>query len=273
MESESRWPQCVQPLGEVSMYFLVFSTGHWILDLKQNLLHSKFDNTSAEGWSCQSWNFFSVPATSALNQRLRSILRVHTAVSISHSSVAKLGEMGGVAASNEIRRQIDQCTLIPINHGRNRSWIIIRCAGQCHLWEIRRNNFCPQCKGEERKLWRYMIWIIAWPRWGYLGIVVPPCWQRNEFPKWPVFMALRSSNILRRHLAPYITYMNHLKAPFKSFLYISKLLYYFCLDSIHWQDLCCFCFFFPLRLPKECEKNLYSNYIDYDWNSVFHCFV
>lgn len=81
--------------------------------------------------------------------------RSHTA------QVAKLWEMGGVAASNEIRRQIDQCTLILINHDSHRAWIIISCAGQCHLWEISRNNISPQCKGEERKLWRYIIWNIA----------------------------------------------------------------------------------------------------------------
>lgn len=146
--------------------------------------------------------------------------------------------MGGVAASNEIRRQIDQCTLIPINHDSHIAWIIISCAGQCHLWEISRNNFCPQCRGEERKLWRYIIWIIAWPRWRYLGMVVPPCWHQNEFFRRAVFMALRSSNILRLPLAEYITGVNHLKALFQSFLCISHLLCYFIQNCIHIPNLC-----------------------------------
>lgn len=117
------------------------------------------------------------------------------------AQVAKLCEIVGVAASNEIRRQIDQCTLIPINHDSHRAWIIISCAGQCHFWEIRRNNFSPRCKGEERKLWRYIIWIIAWPRWRYLGIMVLLCWHQNKFLKWAVFMALRSSDGCRLHIS------------------------------------------------------------------------
>lgn len=59
-------------------------------------------------------------------------------------------------------------------------------------------------------------------------IVVPPCWHRNEFPKWAVLMALGSSNILIQPLPAYITNMNHQKGPFKSFLCISKLLYLYC---------------------------------------------
>lgn len=171
------------------------------------------------------------------------------------AQVAKLWEIGGVAASNEIRRQIDQCALIPINHDSHRAWIIISCAGQCHFWEISRNNFCPRCKGEERKLWRYIIWIIAWPRWGYLGIVVTPCWHQNESPKWTVFMAFRSSNILRLLPAAYITDINHLKAYFKSFLCISKLLYDFGLYSLT-RPVCCCCFF-----SSKCVQGA--------WKSIF----
>lgn len=156
--------------------------------------------------------------------------------------------MGGVAASNEIRRQIDQCTLIPINHSSHRAWIIISCAGQCHLWEISRNNFCPRYKGEERKLWRYIIWIIAWPRWVYLGITVPPCWHRNEFPKWAVFVALRSCNILRLPPAAYITNMNHLKAPFKSLSLHIKVIVVLSLGLYPLTGpVCCYCFFKPLQ--------------------------
>lgn len=162
---------------------------------------------------------------------------------------------GGVAASDKIRRHIDQCTLIPINHDNYRAWIIFSCAGQCHLWEISRNNFCPQCKGEERKLWRYIIWIIAWPRWRYLETVVPPYWHQIEFLEWVVFMALRSSNILGLPLVAYITDMNHLKAPFKPFLCISKSPYYFNWECI--LDRTCVLLFFSrifMDLENLCSK-------------------
>lgn len=78
-------------------------------------------------------------------------------------------EEGGTAASDEIRRQIDQWTLIPINHNSHRAGIIISCAGRCHVWEICRNNFSLQCNGEERKLRRCIICVVAWPRWRYLA--------------------------------------------------------------------------------------------------------
>lgn len=216
--------------GRGEHHLLVFTSVHWILALKESVLHR---------WSC---SFFSVYLLlHVLLTKVPDLFSGSIQQYRSHTArVAKLWEMGGAAASNEIRRQIDQCTLIPINHDSHRTWIIISCAGQCRLWEISRNYFCSQCKGEERKLWRYIIWIIAWPRWGYLGIVVPPCWHRNEFLKWAAFMALRSSNILRLPLAAYITNMNHLKAPFKSFLCISKLLYYFHLGLYPLtQPVCC----------------------------------
>lgn len=116
---------------------------------------------------CWSWNFSSTSARRRLNQSSRSILKVRTAVLIWHG--LRCQEIVGVAASNEMRRQIDQCTLVPINHDSHRAWIIISCAGWCHIWEIRRNNFRPRCKGEERKPGRYIIQIIAWPRWEYWG--------------------------------------------------------------------------------------------------------
>lgn len=126
-----------------------------------------------------------------LNLTSASILKVHTAVSIPQlESAGSESGAGAAAASDEIRRQIDQCTLIPINHGGHRGWIIISCAGRCHLWEISGNNFCSQCKGEERKLRRCMIWIIAWPRWRHLGPAVPtslaskwiPQGSRHQYP-------------------------------------------------------------------------------------------
>lgn len=192
--------------GRGEHYPLVFTTAHWMLDLKDSLVWCS--STSSKDRHCRSWNFFNVSATRTpkvpdLFSKSIQQYRSHTA------QVARLREMGGAAASNEIRREIDQCTLIPINHDSHRAWIIISCAGQCHLWEISRNNFCPQCKGEERKLWRYIIWIIAWPRWGYLGIVGPPRWHRNEFLKWGVFMAVRSpisSNCLWLHIS--LTWIN-----------------------------------------------------------------
>lgn len=123
----------------------------------------------------------------------------YSSIDLTAAQVAKLGDMGGAAASNEIHRQIDQCTLIPINRECHRAWIIISFAGQCHLWEISRNNFCLWRKGEERKLWRYIIWIIAWPRWGYF--VVPPCWHRNGFPKWAVWLWLLGPPISADHIS------------------------------------------------------------------------
>lgn len=45
----------------------------------------------------------------------------YSSIDLTAAQVAKLGEMGGAAASNEIHRQIDQCTLIPINRKCHRA--------------------------------------------------------------------------------------------------------------------------------------------------------
>lgn len=56
-----------------------------------------------------------------LNLTSASILKVHTAVLIPQlESVGSESGGGAAAASDEIRRQIDQYTLIPINHDGHR---------------------------------------------------------------------------------------------------------------------------------------------------------
>lgn len=215
---------------------VVFATLHWISDWRWGI-RCGFGSSGSKKKAPNDPGTFSVHLLHTLSK-----FRIYPQSPYGHIDLTRLespsADVGGAAASNEIRREIDQCTLIPINHDSQRAWIIISCAGQCHLWEISRNNFCPQCEGEERKPWRYIIWIIAWPRWRCSGIVVPPCWHRDEFLKCAAFMALRSPNIIRLSQAAYITDMNHLKASFKSSLCISKLLYCFHLDYIHWQALC-----------------------------------
>lgn len=150
---------------------------HMRLNLNDNLLSM---TALAPGTDTAAPETSPAAATNALNLALTSLLKIHTHYWSHLAQHTQLREEGGTAASDEIRRQIDQCTLIPINHDSYRAWIIITCAGWCHLWEICRNNFYLQCNGEERILRRCIIYIIAWPRWRYLATVRPPCWQRND---------------------------------------------------------------------------------------------
>lgn len=149
----------------------VCTTVHWISNGKDSLL--KVSSTCSWDWQGGSWNFFSVPT--ALKHLLGKTILSYWSCT---AQGMELRVEGGVATLDEIHRQIDQCTLIPINHKNHRAWIIISCAVRCL-----RNNFCPQCKGEGRRLQRYIISIIAQPRYlgysEYLGAVGPPCWHLN----------------------------------------------------------------------------------------------
>lgn len=110
------------------------------------------------------------------------------------AQVAKHWEMGGAAASNEIRREIDQCTLIPINHDSHRAWIIISCAGKCHLWEISRNNFCTQCKGGGKKAVKiyYLDYCLTKVR------VLRDCGSTLLASKWiPLVSCIHGSEVLQ----------------------------------------------------------------------------
>lgn len=119
-----------------------------------------------ERWACILWSSPEVALTTFRATKLVALFAKSIQSIIDLTQPESRPARGGAVASDEIRRQIDQYTLIPINHSSHRAWIIISCAWYCHLWEISRNNSCPGWKGEERRLWRYIVWIIAWPRWG-----------------------------------------------------------------------------------------------------------
>lgn len=130
--------------------------------------------------------------------------------------------------------------MIPINHDSHRAGIIISCAGWCHFWEICRNNFGPQCNGEERKLRRCIICVVTWPRWRYLAAVVPPSWQR----KWVCYGKHSHGFELLRSPSSGCIYwkpnFNQRNAPFMSFLYVSKSRHCFHLHCIHDRNTWCF---------------------------------